>query len=183
MEFGSDYIVRPIQSTDSLIPFKTGSQEFQPLKAFLRNQAIEFQLAMVAQTYVCILLEDGEDKGKVIGYLTLTCSELDIKNGYELSDCPYANQYDSLPAVKIARLAIDARYRGNKLGKMFVALALDVTTQDIYPTVGCRFLITDAKANAVAFYKTEGFSELNTVKNLTSPNPVMFIDLFKTLNE
>ncbi len=41
MEFGSDYIIRPIQASDSLNSFKTGSQELQPLKAFLRNQAVD----------------------------------------------------------------------------------------------------------------------------------------------
>lgn len=183
MEFGSDYIIRPIRASDSLNPFKTGSQELQPLKAFLRNQAVDFQIAMVAQTYVCILLEDGKDTGKVIGYLTLTCSELDLKNGYEVEDCSYANQYDSLPAVKIARLAIDSRYRGFKLGKLFVTLALDIATEDIYPAVGCRFLITDAKAVAVDFYLKQGFTLLDTEANKMSDNPVMFIDLFHAMNK
>jgi hypothetical protein len=47
----------------------------------------------------------------IIGFVTLTCSEIDLQNGYDLADCSYANNYEFLPAVKIARLAVDARYR------------------------------------------------------------------------
>jgi len=190
MEFGVDYIIRSIKATDSVNSFKTGNSEFQPLKAFLKNEAVEFQRGMVAQTYVCILLEkrkkdiDKQDYGKVIGYLTLTCSELDITNGYDIEDCPYANKYGSLPAVKIARLAIDSRYRerGYRLGSRFIQLALEIATDDIYPTVGCRFLITDAKKSAVGFYIKEGFEQLDTPENLSIDSPIMFIDLLKILN-
>lgn len=183
MEFSTDYIIRPLQPSDITTNFKTGSQEFQPLKTFLRNQAKEFQIAMIAQTYVCILLENGQDKGKVIAYLTLTCSELDLRNGYEVKDCAYANKYDHLPAVKIARLAVDNRYRGRGLGSELVNLALDIALNDIYPTVGCRFLITDAKKSAVDFYQKERFTLLDTEENQANENPIMFIDLYSAINQ
>jgi GNAT superfamily N-acetyltransferase len=178
VEFGVDYIIRPISPADQVNPFKTGCKALQPLKAFLRNQACDFQQAMIAQTYVCIGLEDQQDKGKVIAYLTLTCSELDVTNSYVVEDCPYANRYDYLPAVKIARLAVDSRYQGKKLGKSLIQLALDIAIEDIHPTVGCRFVVTDAKPTAVDFYKKEGFTFLNTDENKQRENPIMFIDLF-----
>ncbi|OXX71320.1 hypothetical protein B9J87_10755 [Vibrio sp. V19_P1S1T109] len=180
MEFGVDYIVRPILPSDKVNSFKTGNVDLQPLKVFLRNQACDFQDAMIAQTYVCVELSSNEmkDEGKVIGYLTLTCSELDITNGYVVEDCPYANRYYYLPAVKIARLAVDSRFQGNKLGKALIQLALDIAINDIYPTVGCRFVITDAKPTAVDFYAKEGFTFLDTDENKGRENPIMFIDLF-----
>lgn len=185
MEFGVDYIIRPISPADKVNPFKTGRQDLQPLKAFLRNQASDFQQAMIAQTYVCIELDktkvkdEYKDQGKIIAYVTLTCSELDITNGYVVEDCPYANRYDYLPAVKIARLAVDSRFQGKKLGRVLVQLALDIAIEDIYPTVGCRFVVTDAKPTAVDFYKREGFTFLDTDENKKRENPIMFIDLFK----
>ncbi|MGL5430589.1 MAG: GNAT family N-acetyltransferase [Vibrio sp.] len=181
MEFGVDYIIRPISPSDKVNTFKTGREELQPLKTFLRNQACEFQQGMIAQTYVCVALDKQEpkDKGMIIAYITLTCSELDVTTGYVVEDCPYANRYDYLPAVKIARLAVDSRYQYKGLGKTLIQLALDIAINDIYPTVGCRFVTTDAKPTAVDFYEKEGFTFLDSDENRERENPIMFIDLFK----
>jgi hypothetical protein len=49
----------------------------------------------------------------IIGFMTLTNSEIDLQNGYELADCSHANNFEFLPAVKIAGLAVDNRYRSS----------------------------------------------------------------------
>ena len=48
----------------------------------------------------------------------------------------------------------------------------------IAPNVGCRFLVVDAKQDAVAFYRDKmGFTLLGTVENNKNEHPVMFMDL------
>ena len=120
MEIGVDYIIRELHSDDCLNSFKTGDAAFTPLKSFLRNQAIDFHVGNIAKTYVATRLAQTEDTllvedrdAGILGYLTLTCGEIDIRNGYTIEDCAYANRYESLPAIKIARLAVDERYRGH----------------------------------------------------------------------
>ncbi|MGI2181059.1 GNAT family N-acetyltransferase [Shewanella oncorhynchi] len=183
MELGVDFIFRPLQPTDKLKPFKSGAAEFQPLKTFLLDQAENFQTALVAQTFVCSLLDNDVDIGRIIAYITLTCSEIDIRDGIELADCPHAHRYDSMPALKIARLAVDSRYqRGHGLGRLLVDLAVACAYDKIAPYSGCRFLVTDAKRKAMDFYHKVGFTLLDTPTNHQNESPIMFLDLFKNLD-
>lgn len=167
------YFIRKLSDKDSVNSFKTGDVSFAPLKLFLKNQAKSFQEHHVAQTYVAV----DDESDVVIGFITLTCSEIDLRNGYELTDCPHANRYDSLPAIKIARLAVDFRYRGKKIGENLFAHALGIIISNVAPTVGCRFIITDSKKEAVNFYIKQGFILLDTEDNKSLETPVMFFDL------
>ncbi len=174
MILGEDYFIRLLLPSDPVNQFKTGDVAFQALKAFLRNQAIDFQQASVAKTYIAVSFDVSP---KILGFITLTTSEIDIRQGYELDDCPYANRYDSLPAVKIARLATDSRFRGQGIGVVLVSLALALAKDEVAERVGCRFLITDAKQEAIDFYQNQGFTLLDTDENKQSLTPIMFIDL------
>jgi len=183
MELGTDFFVRPIEVTDSVNHFKTGNPAFLPLKSFLKNQAKDFQESMVAQTYVCIEIDEkGKEDGRVIAYITLTCSEIDLRESYKLEDCAYANKYDSLPAVKIARLAVDSRFQKHGLGAILVDLTIAIAIDEIAPMIGCRFVVTDAKQEALEFYKKQGFTLLDTEGNQNASEPVMFMDLKATIS-
>lgn len=134
---------------------------------------------MVAQTYIACGREGSAGEHEVFGYITLTCSEVDIRNGYELKDCPSTSRYDSMPAIKIARLAVDTRYRKRGIGESLLELSLAITLETIAPATGCRFLITDSKLDSVSFYRRFGFQVLNE-DQLKDPaaHPIMFIDLY-----
>ena len=111
MDASDGYCVRPLLPEDNLNNFKLGDQAFLPLKTFLRQDALQYQQSLIAQTYVAAA---SDQPGRLFGYITLTCSEMDISEGYALADCPSATRYDTLPAVKIARLAVEMP--GNKKG-------------------------------------------------------------------
>jgi len=177
MAASCSYSIRKLQGSDSVNSFKSGDQLFAPLKAFLKNHAKEFQYSHVAQTYVA-----ADSSNKVLGFITLTCSEVDLRNGYSLQDCTHANNYDSLPAIKIARLAVDSRYRGNLIGENLIAYALSLAIDVIAPSVGCRFVIADAKTSAVSFYLKQGFTLLDTEDNQQRDEPIMFMDLLPLLD-
>ncbi len=115
----SDYFLRKLEISDTVKNFKVGSQSFLPLKTFLQKQAKQFQQSSIAQTYVAVT----GDK-TIIGFVTLTCSEIDLQNGYDLTDCSYANNYEFLPAVKIARLAVDNRYRSGGIGSTLISYSI-----------------------------------------------------------
>ena len=168
----SNYFIRKLESTDSVQSFKAGNQAFVPLKTFLKKQAKQFQKSNLAQTYVAVT----SDK-IVIGYITLICSEIDLKDGYELSDCATANNYEFLPAVKIARLAVDSRFRKNGIGVNLLEYAVAIIKDKIAENVGCRFIVTDAKTEAIGFYKNQGFTFLDSEGNETIEHHLMFLDL------
>lgn len=126
----------------------------------------------MAKTYVAVV---GE-KPKIVAYISLICSQIEIDGGH-----PAVKDYEykDLPAVKVARLAVDHRYRGTDHGSNLVALAIAMARNQVMPHVGCRFLIVDSKKGAVDFYKKCGFTLLETENNKRRSEPVMFMDLWK----
>lgn len=178
MIFGEDYSIRPLDPSDATAGFKAGDPAAQPLKSFLQNQAQEFHQHSIAKTYIAEG-STGDAAGKLLGFVTLIAREIDIRGGYVVDDPAHANRYASLPAVKLARLAVDSRFRGCRIGEAMVDFSLAVVVENVAPHVGCRFLVTDAKQPAVAFYEKMGFTLLDTDDNRERENPVMFIDLLK----
>lgn len=158
--------------------------DLRPLKSFIQNNALEYQIANVAVTYVAILppAEHGA-RPRVIGYITLTCSEIELNGTYALDDCEHANRYPSMPALKVARLASHAGYAGNKIGSVLMEFAIAMAADHIAQSVGCRFLVTDSKAQSVRFYEKIGLTLLDTEENRGRQEPVMFLDLNKLVQD
>lgn len=175
MPLSSALSIRAIEQTDRVNAFSAGSQEHLPLKNFLRNQAIEFHFSNIVKTYVAV-----DDENRVWGYTSLMCSDIELEDVYEVEDCEAANCYETLPAVKIARLAVDSKLRGKGLGTNLIEFSIAIAKDLIMPNVGCRFLVVDAKQDAVSFYRDYiGFTLLDTEDNGNTEHPVMFIDLQK----
>ena len=168
----SAFYIRKLEASDSVQNFKTGKPSFLPLKTFLQKQAKQFQQSSIAQTYVAVM-----DDKNIIGFVTLTCSEIDLQNGYELSDCSHANHYEFLPAIKIARLAVDSRYRSFGIGSTLVNYAIALIRDKIAENVGCRFVVTDAKSEAASFYEKHRFVLLDSEGNQSTEHRLIFLDL------
>lgn len=181
MQPGVDYFIEKLDAEHQTNRFSMGPDaDVRPLKSFIQQNALSYQSANVAVTYVASLppAEAGARR-RVIGYISLTCSEVDLGGSYPLEDCQHANRYPSMPALKIARLARHADYRGHGIGEALVDFAIALAADHIGPTVGCRFLVTDSKARSVWFYEKAGFTLLDTEENQARPEPVMFLDLNK----
>lgn len=169
-------IIRELQPDDSLRGIKLGDEAFTPLKTFLCKCAVRFNQNQLARTYVVV---DDPNPKKVIAYLTLVCSE--IQNSFDANEDHQegTRNYKSLPAIKLARMAVDTRWRGG-VGKIMMDWCLAHVIGNVMPYVGCRFLVVDSKKQSVGFYKKMGFTLLDTPENKNSESPVMFIDLYKT---
>lgn len=181
MEPGVDYFIEKLDDRHQTSRFSMGpGSDVRPLKSFLQQNALSYQGANVAVTYVAALppLENG-GRSRVIGYISLTCSEIDLNDSYSLEDCEHANRYPSMPALKIARLARHVEYTGHGIGQALVDFAIALAADYIGPAVGCRFLVTDSKARSVWFYESAGFTHLDTEENQARAEPVMFLDLKK----
>ncbi|AUZ85138.1 GNAT family N-acetyltransferase [Methylophaga nitratireducenticrescens] len=172
-------MIRKIQTEDPT-RISSGSSCFQPLSSFLKRDAKNCQNSHIATTYVIGRTDPGKDTIiSVLGYITITNSEIDVQDTYALDDCPHADRYDSLPAVKIARLLVSTDYRKYGLGRNLLNFVLALVMDEIVPRVGCRFIIVDAKEEAISFYEKMGFSFLDTDTNRGKKEPIMFLDLYK----
>ena len=110
-------------------------------------------------------------------YVTLVCGQIEAAENARALNLEGADyRYSHYPAVKIARLAVTTPYRRFGLGRRLVAFSL-ARAQDISGLAGCRFVVVDAKAPAVAFYENCGFRLLDTADNRARREPIMFFDL------
>lgn len=174
-----EFRLRPLQPGDSFTSLRSGGEAFAPLKSFARQKARKYETQNLARTYVLCDVEAD----RIAAYITLVCSE--VKSREPLlagQDVDYT--YEHYPAVKIARLLVDERYRGENhrgLGKSLVEFAIGIARNEICPAIGCRFVTVDSKQQAVAFYEKRGFTVLDTAANRTSETPVLFLDLHKAV--
>jgi len=184
MQVGVDYFIEKLHAEHQTRKFSMGPDvNLRPLKSFIQKNALDFQTHNVAVTYAAIVPPDPNDpqaRKRVIAYVTLTCSEIDLDGAYPLEDCEAANRYKSISALKVARLATHCGYAGHNIGKTLMEFAIALAVHQIAQFVGCRFLVTDSKANSVAFYQNKlGFTLLDTEENRNREHPVMFLDLNK----
>lgn len=176
MAADKDLWLRALQPADSFGGLQIGDAEFIPLKTFARKDAKRYEAENLARTYV---IADIPNR-RIAAYLTLVCSEVQTDDAsVGADDLHYP--YDTYPAVKIARLLVDTRYRGNpaRLGTVLVELAQGIAREEVCPAVGCRFVVVESKRSSVGFYTKCGFTTLDTEANRTRATPVMFVDLHK----
>jgi GNAT superfamily N-acetyltransferase len=170
----NNFTIRQIEPSDRLTGLSLGDQIYLPLKIFLQKHAKTYHAKNLARTYAIF------ETKKVIAYVTLVCGEIVLEGDKSLLDEPDVDyNYKSYPALKIARLLVDNRYRGRDYGTLLVDLAVGIAKDIICPAVGCRFVAVDSKRTALDFYLKQGFSILDTPENRKRQEPVLFIDLHK----
>jgi GNAT superfamily N-acetyltransferase len=130
----------------------------------------------VAKTYVLV---DQAESPRIWGYATLMCSEITLNGLKRLGESSNYKRYDTFPAIKLARLAVDKSLQGRGYGALLVNTAIAIAKDYIMPNVGCRFFTVDSKRDAVNFYEKIGFMLLESKENQTNQNPLMFLDLNK----
>ncbi|MCY4460746.1 MAG: GNAT family N-acetyltransferase [Albidovulum sp.] len=166
-----DFELRLLKPGDRVDKFSSGDALFQPLKTFLKGESKKFQEQLLASTYV---LADGD---VVRAYVTLVCGEITAeKDINDLVEVEF--RYEHYPAVKIARLAVDSKYRKLRFGQQIVDFAVG-RALEIAEIAGCRFVVVDAKKPSVGFYEKYGFRLINTEENRGRNEPVMFLDLMR----
>jgi len=172
----SDLELRQLEPGDKVTGLSVGDPAFLPLKTFFRKHAKTYEAQSLARTYVVC---EPAEHDKPIAFITLVCGEIETQGDTNLLGDGVTYRYHGYPAVKLARLAVDARRRSAGLGRLLVEFALGLVKEVICPAVGCRFMVVDSKRESVAFYESCGFTMLDTGENRARDEPVMFIDLHK----
>ncbi|MFZ4541974.1 MAG: GNAT family N-acetyltransferase [Rickettsiales bacterium] len=151
--------IEPLQPTHQRSSFQCA---VEPLDHYLRHQASQDQRRRVATCFVAI----EQATGGLAGYYTLAASSV------PLSHLPEAlakrlPRYPLVPVVLLGRLAVDTRFRGQRLGG---SLLWDAAARAVRAEVGTYALVVDAKdEQAAAFYHHHGFTPLDSPQRLVLP--------------
>jgi len=122
------------------------------LDRWLRHHALASQKADLARTYLAVV------DGIVAGYVSLTTGSIRVDEAPRR----YARGMPRypMPTILIARLAVDRRHQGQRLGSRLLAesLRLAVAASD---TAAARLVVVDAIDDAAAsFYRRWGFIDV-----------------------
>jgi ribosomal protein S18 acetylase RimI-like enzyme len=101
----------------------------------------------------CLYIDPDLEK-QIIGYVTLTLSEVRLTNTERraFGDVPFSG----FGAVKIAMIGVDCEYQRSGYGAMILEAVTEISRR-FEATVPARFLLADANVRQVKWYEARGF--------------------------
>jgi GNAT superfamily N-acetyltransferase len=150
-------VIRRLEESDSLEYFDCGDEA---INNYLKRHAWNNQQkSSIGVTYVAV---DELAPGVVIGYFTLATSSVP-RDSFPRKYVRGLPAYD-VPAILLARLAVDRRFGGRGLGRELLSEALRVSLR-ASKQAGCRCVIVDAYPSATDWYRRYGFTALEESKS------------------
>ena len=141
------FVIEPLGRHHNREGFSCGIEE---LDRYLHKQAGQDQKRNIAAPFVLI----DEKTGSIAGFYTLSMSSVLLK---ELPDdiIKKLPKYPNIPAILLGRLAVDLKYRGQRLGEY---LLMDALRKSLSNQIAAYCVVVDAKDQAaIGFYKKYGF--------------------------
>lgn len=131
-----------------------------------------YQKKRLGTTYLFFMNDE------LVSYLTLTmCSiKAELMPSEDKVHDVVVKEY---PVIRIARLAVDEQYERRGFGTDLLLFAFGKAC-DFSQEIGCRFLIVDAKPEAVSFYEQNGFKLFK--KQDTRRYPTLYFDCLHLLS-
>ncbi|MCC7442693.1 MAG: GNAT family N-acetyltransferase [Bdellovibrionales bacterium] len=129
--------------------------DVSPLNDFLKKAARQNQEAGVSRTFVAV---QEENPKTIVGYYCVSAGQI----AFASLPTPARKGIPKypVPVMRIGRLAVDKRFRGQKVGEELLMNAY-VRALDAAKTIGIYAIVVDAKdEKAKSFYKHFDFMEL-----------------------
>lgn len=161
--------IRRLEPRDDRTGFQSGNID---LDRFFQRYAGQNQFRHhIGTTYVAV---QGD---RITGFVTVSSGEMVA----ERVPKPLRRRLPSypLPILLIARLAVDYRFQGHGIGRLLLRAMLEIALE-MRNRIGCVGVVVDAKPDAVAFYSTLGFKNIELVSGTLGdrPEPVaMFLPI------
>ena len=143
-------VIEPLSPAHDRGSFKCG---VPALDRYLREQATQDVRRRVSNCFVAV----EQETHAIVGYYTLAASSISLAE-LPMQETRRLPRYPLLPATLIGRLAVDSRYRGQRLG---VTLVADAVARTASAEPAAFTLLVNAKDNTAAdFYRKLGFVPL-----------------------
>ena len=128
----------------------------EPLNSFLKQTAMQNEKKDLTRTYI---ISSEEDENQIAGYFTLITGEVKVPDDAKKTLLKYPHP---APILKIARLAVDKDFQGQRIGEF---LLFDILHKAIEMSSALAFIgvFVDAKnIRAKEFYLKYGFTPVNS---------------------
>jgi GNAT superfamily N-acetyltransferase len=146
--------VRKLEPTDDRSDFRSGNPD---LDRFFIHYAGQNQFRHhIGTTYVAV---EGD---RILGFVTVAPSQIEIDDLSTRSAQETTTRYP-LPVLRLARLAVDERARGQGIGRLLLR-SVFVLAREMASSLGCIGVVADAKPEAMDFYKQYGFEPLEVLQ-------------------
>jgi GNAT superfamily N-acetyltransferase len=166
---GQEIRVRRLEPRDDRSGFQSGNID---LDRFFQRYAGQNQFRHhIGSTYVATRAD------AVVGFVTVSSGEMATQK-LSKSLRKRLPSYP-LPILRIARLAVDARFQGHGIGRLLLRAMLELAL-DLRDRAGCIGVVVDAKPEAGAFYAALGFEGMELISGALGdrPEPVaMFLPI------
>ena len=148
----SDYrlvSIKEIQRKSLLKNFDCGIEQ---LNEFLSRYAIKNDELGIGRTFIAL-----NSSNYILGYFTLATAQVAYQ---EIPDeCKGKLPKYPIPALRIARLAVNKELQGNGIGKWLLSQVFIKAVQ-VSDITGLYLIIVDAKETSKSFYEYYGFQRL-----------------------
>lgn len=121
-----------------------------PLDTFLCSQAFKYDEQRYGITYI---LTSSAESSEILGFYTLKTSGIQIQENGE---------YNSIPVIEIARIAMHYEMQGNGLGKYVFYTYILPKIKEVAKLVAVKAIIAFVEPNdekAIGFYRSVGFEK------------------------
>jgi GNAT superfamily N-acetyltransferase len=152
--------IRLLTEQDNRSGFSSGNIE---LDRFFSQYAGQNQFRHhIGSTYIAI----DDDSGEIFGFATVAPAHIDELPNHLRKNLP---QYP-LPVLRLARLAVAEKARGQGLGKTLVRFVFELALK-LSADYGCIGVLVDAKKDAEAFYRQYGFYQIDVIQGQSTARP------------
>lgn len=155
--------VKKLKENHKLDEFKSYEKD---LERFLIEDALDNQRENISLTFLFFKNQ------KLVSYISLLNDRIDLNKKLQKRFKKKNIHYKTLPALKIGRMCVHDRFLQQGLGKKMILFAIQKAYEISLQKAGCRFLIVDAKDNAMGFYKKLDFKFLDEKQS-----DLMFLDV------
>lgn len=143
--------VRRLEPDDERSDFRSGNADLD--RFFIRYAGQNQFRHHIGVTYLAV-----DDADRIVGFVTVAPSEIPLET------LPISRRRGlpkhPLPALRVARLAVDERARRMGVGKRLLDSTISLAER-LAESVGCAGLVVDAKPDAVTYYEALGFVALD----------------------
>lgn len=122
----------------------------EDLNNFIKNEALNEQEQGLNTTHL-LIIDDV-----LVGYISLCADNLRVSLG-EQSDLNLL--YYNIPAIKIARMAVQNNLQTMKYGELLVKFAVHISNSIRQIGVGVKFITVDCYEHRTSYYQKYGFVE------------------------